>query len=142
MPSPRSGTADGALPPVPAIHDWAWQAARRCPGACQVQPFGPQFEVFKVLHKVFMMSTTVRGKPIVTLKCEQELGVALRQEHPTISPGYHMNKRHWISLAPGPGVSSELVGELVTNAYLLVTDALNRQQRAELRRVLPADTAP
>jgi predicted DNA-binding protein (MmcQ/YjbR family) len=134
MSSPRPGTADGALPSVPDLHHWAWQAALRCPGARQVQPFGPQFEVFKVLNKVFMMSTTVRGEPIVTLKCEPELGVALRQEHPTISPGYHMNKRHWISLGPGPGVSSELVGELVTNAYLLVTDALTQQQRAELRR--------
>jgi predicted DNA-binding protein (MmcQ/YjbR family) len=35
-----------------------------------------------------------------------------------------MNKRHWISLAPGPGVGRELVTELVTNAYLLVTDTL------------------
>jgi predicted DNA-binding protein (MmcQ/YjbR family) len=113
----------------------------RCPGARQVQPFGPQFEVFKVLHKVLMMSTTVRDEPIVTLKCEPELGAALRHEHPTISPGYHMNKRHWISLAPGPGVSGELVSELVSNAYLLVSDALTRQQRAELRREPPADAA-
>lgn len=79
-----------------------------------------------------MMSTTVRGEPIVTLKCEPETGVALRQEHPSISPGYHMNKRHWISLAPGPGVNRKLVSELVTNAYLLVTDALTQRQRAEL----------
>jgi len=45
-----------------------------------------------------------------------------------------MNKRHWICLAPGPGVGSELVTELVTNAYLLVTDTLTQQQRAELGR--------
>jgi predicted DNA-binding protein (MmcQ/YjbR family) len=99
-----------------------------------VQPFGPQFEVFKVLHKVFMMSTTVRGEPIVTLKCEPEVGVAVRQHHPSISPGYHMNKRHWISLAQGPGVGQDLVSELVSNAYLLVTDAFTRQQRADLSR--------
>lgn len=134
MSTPRTGEASRALPPAPAIHQWAWQAALTCRGARQAQPFGPQFEVFKVLHKVFMMSTTVRGEPIVTLKCEPELGVALRQEHPTIRPGYHMNKRHWITLAPGSGVGRELVSELVTNAYLLVTDALTQQQRAELRR--------
>lgn len=107
-----------------------------------MQPFGPQFEVFKVLHKVFMMSTTVRGDPIVTVKCEPEVGVALREDHPSISPGYHMNKRHWVSLAPGTGVTDELVTELVTNAYLLVTDTLTRQQRAELPTVLPTDASP
>lgn len=139
MSSPGSGTTAVALPPVPEIHEWAWEAALRCPGARQVQPFGPQFEVFKVLHKVFMMSTTARGEPIVTVKCEPEVGVALRAHHPSISAGYHMNKRHWISLAPGPGVGSELVTELVTNAYLLVTDTLTRQQRWELRSVVAAD---
>lgn len=52
-----------------------------------------------------------------------------------------MNKRHWISLAPGPGVSRALISELVTNAYLLVTDALTQQQRAELCREQPTDAA-
>jgi hypothetical protein len=53
-----------------------------------------------------------------------------------------VNKRHWICLAPGPGVGGELVTELVTNAYLLVTDTLTRQQRSDLRSVVAADATP
>lgn len=31
-----------------------------------------------------------------------------------------MNKRHWISLTPGPSLNEDLVRELVTESYLLV----------------------
>jgi len=37
---------------------------------------------------------------------------------------------------------SELVTELVTNAYLLATDTLTRKQRSELRSVVAADATP
>jgi len=50
--------------------------------------------------------------------------VALTQRH-----GYHMNKRHWTSLAAREGVTQALIGELVENAYLLVVDGLPRDRR-------------
>ena len=34
----------------------------------------------------------------MTLKCDPEHGEVLRGEHPAITPGYHMNKRHWITV--------------------------------------------
>lgn len=40
-----------------------------------------------------------------------------------------MNKRHWISLTPGPSLDEELVRELVTESYLLVVEKLPRSQR-------------
>jgi len=104
------------------------------PGVVHVQPFGPRFEVFKALHKVFSMTTTVGEEPIVTLKCEPETGEALRQQHASITPGYHMNKRHWISIAAGPGVTDYLIEELVTNAYLLIVDQLSARQHLEIDR--------
>ncbi len=110
----------------------AWSVALALPGVEQCQPFGPEYEVFKVGGKVFMMTTVLRGTPIVTLKCEPEYGLALRQEFDTITAGYHMNKRHWTSVAAGPGVSHALVEELVENAYLLVVDRLPRDKRDRL----------
>lgn len=40
-----------------------------------------------------------------------------------------MNKRHWISLTPGPSLNEDLVRELVTESYLLVVEKLPRAQR-------------
>jgi predicted DNA-binding protein (MmcQ/YjbR family) len=96
------------------------------------QPFGPEYEVFKVAGKVFVMTTEVPGVAVATLKCEPDYAAALRQEYPSVTVGYHMNKRHWISLAPGPGVSVELVEELVSNSYLLVVAGLPRRLLGDL----------
>ena len=38
--------------------------------------------------------------PRITLKVDPELGRALVDGEPAISPGYHMNKRHWITIDP------------------------------------------
>jgi predicted DNA-binding protein (MmcQ/YjbR family) len=107
----------------------AWSVAQALAGAERCQPFGPEYEVFKVGGKIFMMTTVVRGTPIVTFKCEPEHALALREEFATITAGYHMNKRHWTSLAAGEGVTPALIGELVENAYLLVVDGLPRARR-------------
>lgn len=43
--------------------------ANQLPDANCTQPFGPEYDVFKVKEKVFAMTTEVRGEKIVTLKC-------------------------------------------------------------------------
>ena len=40
------------------------------PGAELEHPFGPDWEVFKVRGKVFMLMTEVTGEPIVTVKVD------------------------------------------------------------------------
>ncbi|MUN63729.1 MmcQ/YjbR family DNA-binding protein [Kocuria sediminis] len=115
------------------------EVAAGLPAVSRTCPFGPEHDVFKVAGKIFLMATEATGEPIVTLKCEPPHAAALRQEFPTITPGYHMNKQHWISLAAGPGVTRDLVAELVLNAYELVVDGLPRAERPVLRH---ADTGP
>lgn len=103
--------------------------AGRLPDATCSQPFGPEYDVFKVRNKVFAMTTEVPGKKIVTLKCDPERSIVLREVHDTVTPGYHMNKRHWISISAGPGVTQEFVSGLVTDAYHLVIASLPTRDR-------------
>lgn len=109
------------------------EVAATLPAVSHTYPFGPDHDVFKVVGKIFLMATEATGKPIVTLKCEPPHAAALRQEFPTITPGYHMNKQHWISLAADPRITPELVEELVLNAYELVIEGLPRGRRPLLR---------
>ncbi|MGQ1797297.1 MmcQ/YjbR family DNA-binding protein [Kocuria oceani] len=115
------------------LQQLAMQVAAGLPAVSRTHPFGPEHDVFKVVGKIFLMATEAPGAPIVTLKCEPPHAAALRQEFPTITPGYHMNKQHWISLAAGPGITRDLVAELVLNAYELVVEGLPRAQRPALR---------
>lgn len=103
--------------------------AAELPSTSVGAPFGPDWDVWKVHGKVFMLQTEVTGVEMVTLKAAPSDGIALREMYPDISHGYHMNKRHWVSLTPGPSLEEELVRELVTESYLLVVEKLPRAQR-------------
>ncbi|AQA07167.1 cytoplasmic protein (plasmid) [Mycobacterium sp. MS1601] len=105
------------------------RTAEQLPSATLTQPIGPDYDVFKVAGKVFVMTTRVRGVDIATLKCEPPRALALSRDYPEITPGYHMNKRHWISIAPGPDIDEHLVEDLVVGAYELVVDGLPRSRR-------------
>ena len=99
------------------------------PGAVLEHPFGPDWEVFKVRDKVFMLMTDVTGEPIVILKTDPEDSKALQEQHDDITPGYHMNKKHWITLHPSGDLQTQLIDDLVTDSYLLVVENLPHAKR-------------
>jgi predicted DNA-binding protein (MmcQ/YjbR family) len=70
--------------------------------------------------KVFMLMTDLPGRPVVVLKADPDDAVALRERYADITPGYHMNKKHWITVEGGGAVDAEVVRRLVTDSYQLV----------------------
>jgi predicted DNA-binding protein (MmcQ/YjbR family) len=96
------------------------------PGADLEHPFGPGWDVYKVRDKVFMLLTDTTGEPIVILKADPGDSKALQEEHEDITPGYHMNKKHWITLHSSGELSKQLIDDLVTESYLLVVENLPR----------------
>lgn len=111
------------------VQDAAREVAEGLPASAMSHPFGPEYEVFKVKGKVFMLLTEVPGDPIAVLKADPEDSLALRESHEDITPGYHMNKRHWITLTSGDTLDTRLVRELVTDSYRLVVAGLPRAER-------------
>ncbi|UQN31140.1 MmcQ/YjbR family DNA-binding protein [Brachybacterium kimchii] len=111
------------------LQDVARARALELPAAHVTQPFGPEADVAKVLGKMFALLAGVRGTPAVVLKADPRDSEALRSMHEDITPGYHMNKQHWITLWPGGSLDAAFVRELVTDSYLLVVETLPRAQR-------------
>ena len=83
-------------------------------------PFGPETSVFKVRGKMFALAPLKRRPLQVSVKCEPELGEQLRGTYDEIEPGYHLNKRHWLTVTLGGAATDELVRELVAGSYELV----------------------
>lgn len=107
----------------------AAERTQELPGAGLEHPFGPEWDVFKVRGKVFMLLTVLADEPLVTLKSHPDDSRSLREAYAEITPGYHMNKRHWITLRAGAALEPQLVEDLVTESYLLVVEKLPRAQR-------------
>ncbi|KQO62428.1 MmcQ/YjbR family DNA-binding protein [Curtobacterium sp. Leaf261] len=112
-----------------ALQRIALRVAEALPAATRSQPFGEGTEVGKVVGKVFLLVGTRGVRPMVTVKAAPPHAAALVREHPSISPGYHMNKRHWITIVAGPDVDETLVEDLVGNSYDVVVGTLPRDRR-------------
>ncbi|MGO1497600.1 MmcQ/YjbR family DNA-binding protein [Agrococcus casei] len=111
------------------LHKIVREAAEALPGSGMSHPFGPEYEVWKVRGKVFALLTDLADGPIVVIKSDPEDSRALRETYADITPGYNMNKKHWITLRPGPSIDNSLAQELVTESYRLVVMGLPRAQR-------------
>ena len=96
------------------------------PDAVEEFPFGPETSVFKAGGKMFALAQLNRKPLQVSVKCEPELGEQLRGTYEEIEPGYHLNKRHWLTVTCGGSAGDELVRELVAGSYDLVAGAARR----------------
>jgi len=85
-------------------------------------PFGEETSVFKTSGngKMFAAFRLDANPLTVSLKVDPEDSIALRAEFPQITPGYHMNKRHWITIDLSGGVPDDLVEDLLRGAHDLV----------------------
>ncbi len=52
-----------------ALHEVTVRTALALPAVEETQPFGEESVVFKVVGKMFVLLTELRGVPIVNLKC-------------------------------------------------------------------------
>jgi len=107
------------------------------PGAVEDFPFGPETSVFKVGGKMFALSQLDNPPLRVSLKCEPELAEQLRLTYEEIGPGYHLNKRHWNTVALDGSLEERMVRDMIEDSYDLVVDGLPRARREALRRKPP-----
>ena len=92
------------------------------PQAFESFPFGDDISVFKTSGngKVFALSSLGAEHLSVSLKVDPEDSIALREQYAGITPGYHLNKKHWITVALDGSVPDDLVEELVRGSHALV----------------------
>lgn len=99
------------------------------PGVEETTPFGPDVLVYKVGGKMFALTNPDDVPPRVNLKCDPERAIDLRERFEAVTPGYHMNKRHWNTVALDGTVPGPLVGELIEHSYQLVVASLPKAKR-------------
>ncbi|MCG2802971.1 MAG: MmcQ/YjbR family DNA-binding protein [Cellulomonas sp.] len=118
------------------------------PGGYLTYPFDSTTAAYKVVGKIFVLASD--AGTTVSLKCDPYWGRTLRHEHPSITPGYHLNKQHWITVdlalgftATGPSaLSDDLVADLVDQSHTLVVAGLSRRARAGLGARPDAGSTP
>jgi predicted DNA-binding protein (MmcQ/YjbR family) len=108
------------------------RACLAMPGATEEFPFNPENSVFKVAGKIFAISPLGAQPVRISLKCDPALAEQLRASHPTITPGYHLNKRHWNTIILDGSLPDQMVRDMIEDSYDLVVASLPRAKQAAL----------
>lgn len=87
--------------------------------------------VFYAADKWFCFAN-VEARDFCTLRCEEERIAELTERYEGIGPGWHMNKRHWISVRFDSDVPDALLRELIARSYELAAASLPKKQRTAL----------
>jgi predicted DNA-binding protein (MmcQ/YjbR family) len=101
-------------------------------GASETFPFGPETSVFKVEGKMFALSRLGEERLQVSVKCDPALAEQLRRTYEAVTPGYHLNKRHWNTVAVDGSLPEKLVKNFIEDSYDLVVSKLPARRREAL----------
>jgi predicted DNA-binding protein (MmcQ/YjbR family) len=87
-------------------------------------PFGEDVAVYKVPagdeEKMFALIQE-KGEPVrLSLKCDPQLAVLLRQKYETVLEGYHLNKKHWNTVLLTGQVPEQEIKDFIVHSYNLV----------------------
>jgi len=97
-------------------------------GTSEDTPFGPDTLVFRVGGKIFAFASLDQTNHLYSLKCEPEQSISLRERYPNIIPGYHLNKKLWITITHTKGLEYSLIEELIKDSYSLILNSLPKSQ--------------
>jgi predicted DNA-binding protein (MmcQ/YjbR family) len=100
--------------------------------AAETYPFGPQPLVAKVGGKIFALLAEEATPPTISLKCEPQQALFLRDSFPAVRPGYHLNKEHWNTVTLDGSIPDEGVQAMIDDSYRLVVNSLSRAARQKL----------
>ena len=101
-------------------------------GATEDFPFDETTMVFKIGGKMFALLNL--EKPFsINLKCDPDLAEILRERYTGVTPGYHMNKKHWNTVALNSDIpEKELIG-MIDHSYQLIFQKLTSKLKDEVR---------
>lgn len=102
------------------------------PAATEDTPFGPEVLVYRLHGKMFALLRWEANPMVLNLKCDPELALLLREIHPEVTPGWHMNKRHWNSVTLQDTLADDLWQGWVHHSYQRVSATLPRRLQRPL----------
>jgi predicted DNA-binding protein (MmcQ/YjbR family) len=104
-------------------------------GVTESLPFDKNTLVFKVLNKMFALTSLVTEEFRVNLKCNPEKAIELREEYQNITAGYHMSKKHWNTVIVDQRITDKLFIELINHSYDLVVAKMTKKDKLILKNL-------
>ncbi|MDE7179622.1 MAG: MmcQ/YjbR family DNA-binding protein [Muribaculaceae bacterium] len=102
------------------------------PQVTERSPFGPDTLALEIGGRMFCLMDLSSNCDFYILKADPEYSIELRERYESIRPGYHMNKRHWISVDFNGDVPESLQRELIRHSYMQTIAKLPKKLQKSL----------
>lgn len=102
------------------------------PFATERCPFGPDTLAMEIGGRMFCLMTLDGEWNFFNIKADPDYGVELCDRYSGIRPGYHMNKRHWVSVDFQGDVPDSVQEELLYRSYCRTAMGLPKKVQARL----------
>ncbi|WP_282942659.1 MmcQ/YjbR family DNA-binding protein [Paenibacillus sp. RC67] len=98
-------------------------------GTKEEYPFGDDILVIKVSSKIFAFLSERNHQPNISLKCDPFIADNLRQQYPSVTPGYHLNKSHWNTIILDGSIPEPELYSMIDHSYELVFKKLTKSEK-------------
>lgn len=100
-----------------------------------IKEYKAEWETFRYMLKdkmIGLYSTDGEGRYVITVKCDPEFGVVLRDGYKHIRSGYYMNKLHWNSVDLNGDTPDEILRQMIDNSYELIFNSMSKKKQREI----------
>jgi predicted DNA-binding protein (MmcQ/YjbR family) len=95
------------------------------------QPFGPAALVYKVAGKMFALLAWKEHPLRLSVSCDAEEAILLRERYGSITEGYHLNKRLWNTIVCDGEVPQDELFQMIEDSYDIIVAKFTKKLRAE-----------
>lgn len=100
-------------------------------GVSESFPFDDSTLVMKVLSKMFAL-TNLMSEFMISLKCDPEKAVELREAYQYVIPARHFNKKHWNTVIINDSIPDQFIIDLIDHSYELVISKMTKKNQKRL----------
>ena len=117
---------------IPDLDYWRAVCSAKI-GSSEETPFGPETLVYKVAGKMFAL-LRVNTPLSMNLKCDPQEAMIIRESFSAVTPGYHMNKKHWNTVKLDTELDKQLIKGWIDDSYDLVIASLPKKTQAAFNK--------
>lgn len=99
------------------------------PAVTESFPFDETTLVFKVAGKMFLLTDLVDAFSM-NVKNNPEKVLELMEQYPSVLPGYHMNKKYWVTVMIDGSVPDNLLKQWIDESYMLIVSGFSGKEKA------------
>ncbi len=95
-------------------------------------PFDEVSLVIKVGSKMFALLSLDENPKRISLKCNPERAIELREKFSAVQPAYHFNKKHWNMVILDGSISDTHLKQWIDHSYEIVIKGMTKKEQEKM----------